>query len=340
MFALSYMPPTLSADGSVEGPPADWQTWQLIIQKFIEHYSGIENYNIENVYYEVWNEPDLFGQWKPDRDERNYLTLYRQTALAAAKVNNVNHFYLGGPATTAMYPNWIKALIAHAQDQKLKLDFISWHRYGTDVDQYYRDFQWVNDYLRQQQLGLQTIISEWGYSSELNPAYDNQISAAHTAAVIAQLAGHVDWLLPFELVDGLDPAGKQYWGRWGVLTNPQTDLATKPRYRAMQMLAELPSQRLRVLGQGSWVNAIAATDPDQAIYQVLITNYDSQAEHTETVPVDFLGLPAGRYQWQLTYLNGDQQTGTDSIVGPWRRVVFMKPNEVALLAVKRIPDSQ
>jgi len=95
VFALSYMPPQLSADGTVEGPPADWNDWRQLVQQTILRYSGTNNFNLNNVYYEVWNEPDLFGNWKPDREPRNYLTLYQQTATAAfdaAQAGNVNNF--------------------------------------------------------------------------------------------------------------------------------------------------------------------------------------------------------------------------------------------------------
>ena len=58
-LALSYMPPALGSD--VTGKPDSWDQWQEVVKTTIEHYSGKNNKNIDKVYYEVWNEPDLFG---------------------------------------------------------------------------------------------------------------------------------------------------------------------------------------------------------------------------------------------------------------------------------------
>src|SRR5690606_5022795 len=57
-IALSYMPPAISS-GDILAYPVHWSDWQLVVQKTIEHLSGTRK--ISDVYYEVWNEPDLFG---------------------------------------------------------------------------------------------------------------------------------------------------------------------------------------------------------------------------------------------------------------------------------------
>src|SRR3989339_685821 len=40
-FSLGYMPPVIAKDGSLIGRPNDWNEWSLLVQKTIEHYSGI-----------------------------------------------------------------------------------------------------------------------------------------------------------------------------------------------------------------------------------------------------------------------------------------------------------
>src|SRR3972149_1571123 len=49
--------------------------WQNLAQKTVEHVSGKAGLNLSNVYYEVWNEPDLFGGYKV-YGGKNYLDLY------------------------------------------------------------------------------------------------------------------------------------------------------------------------------------------------------------------------------------------------------------------------
>ena len=59
-LSLSYMPLAISK-GDIVDEPKDWNEWALTVQRTIEYYSGEKG--IANVYYEVWNEPDLFGKW-------------------------------------------------------------------------------------------------------------------------------------------------------------------------------------------------------------------------------------------------------------------------------------
>src|SRR5260221_8671778 len=96
-IALSYMPPAISS-GDILAKPVNWSDWQLVVQKTIEHVSGTRH--TPDVYYEVWNEPDLFGNWHY-YGAKNYLTLYEYAARGAANARGVQPFKIGGPAITA-----------------------------------------------------------------------------------------------------------------------------------------------------------------------------------------------------------------------------------------------
>jgi hypothetical protein len=100
-FSLSYMPPAIAATDIVS-PPTDWNDWSLVIQATVQHYSGRGDKNLNNVIYEVWNEPDLFGDWKL-YGPKDYRTLYTYAVKGAQKATNVNNFKIGGPAITAPY---------------------------------------------------------------------------------------------------------------------------------------------------------------------------------------------------------------------------------------------
>ena len=150
-FCLSYLPPELTFDGQVTSPPLNWADWSLLVQKTIEHFSGQNQQNLTNIAYEVWNEPDLFGHWQIGQTP-DYLKLYHYAAIGAAKAQKVNSFKLGGPATTAVNGNWTGSFLDYVQQNHLKLDFLSWHRYSADPTQFSRDLtqihQWLNEHHR------------------------------------------------------------------------------------------------------------------------------------------------------------------------------------------------
>jgi len=198
-IALSYMPPQLS-DGDIIGAPQNYNDWQIVVQKTIEHISGTRG--IVDVYYEVWNEPDLFGNWKY-YGNKNYLNLYLYSSRGAQNAQGVKPFKLGGPATTAFYTSWIDALAKFAVKNNLKLDFISWHRYSDDVDQYRNDFIQIEKLLEKYPRLESTTefhITEWGLDSENNPGYDTNFSAAHTVATSIEMVGTIDKAFSFEIL--------------------------------------------------------------------------------------------------------------------------------------------
>jgi beta-xylosidase len=305
-IALSYMPPAISS-GDIISPPVRWEDWQLVVQKTIEHVSGTRG--TADVYYEVWNEPDLFGDYKYYGD-RNYLTMYTYAARGAANARGVQPFRIGGPGITALYRNWFNALAKHAIDNNLRLDFFSWHRYAHDIEQYQEDMlnvrTWIQDY-PQLEPTLEFHITEWGHDSEVHPGYDSRYSAAHTVAGSIEMIGVVERAFVFEIQDGKDPNGQAAWGRWGMFQHQDFGAAAKPRYNALRMLDRIGDQRLQILGKGSWVKAAAARD-DEGNTEVVIANFDRRGSHAETVPVTFQNIEPGSYTVTRQYLSGQQNT--------------------------------
>lgn len=327
-IAMSYMPPTISS-GDILAKPVRWEDWQLVVQKTIEHVSG--TLKIEGVYYEVWNEPDLFGGWKY-YGEKSYLDLYTYAARGAANAKNVQAFKLGGPAITALYKNWFDALAKHVIQNKLQFDFFSWHRYSQDLEIYPEDManvrNWVAAY-PQLEPTLEFHITEWGHDSNNSPGYDGQLSAAHTVAGSATMLNLVQRAFVFEIQDGKDPKGQQNWGRWGMLTHNDSGAQPKPRYQALKMLERLSSQRLPIQGQGSWVKGLAAKNTTTGGTQVLLANYDSASRHSEQVPLTFTDITPGSFTLKQETLNGRvSQTQVATTAAQLQVTIPMSPNDV------------
>ena len=295
-ISLSYMPPSISKGGDTVDVPANWADWEVLVKTTIEHISGKSNLAISDVYYEVWNEPDLFGGYKIT-GEKSYLDLYIHSARGAREAGNVNSFKLGGPATTGFYENWMNKLIIFCKENNVKLDFISWHRYSLNLDDYEQDFEGTSNYQ-----GLETVISELGPNSENSDVNDNYFGAIHTIATAITLEGKVDKLFNFEIKDG--PGPTKNWGRWGILTHEKFGTPEiKPRYRAIQFLNNLNGgQNLSVSGNGSWVKVIAKEKNGKTVF--LIVNYDNHGKHREAVPVKVINLKSNEFNLKRIDFSG------------------------------------
>ncbi len=339
-FSLGYMPPTMARDGSLIDQPKDWNEWVLLVQKTIEHYSGkntrlcgqINGFWTTDLYYEVWNEPDLetFGKWSI-YGGKSYKDLYYYSALGAQRALNTNRYLLGGPANTKLYRNWLIGLIDFIEEKQLRFDFISWHHYSTNPDDYLNDMEnlrlWLNEtptYVRY--LNLPKIISEWGYDSEPNPISHTNIGAAHMVMAIRNFSD-ADYQLAFlfEIKDGPEP-------RWGILNHVGEKT---PRYWALALLNHLRGNRLPLTGEGTHVRGLASAD--EYGINVILVNYDADNQHNEQVPLRFTNLIANNYALTVDYLDGHQLRTIKSTfdTNHLEYSVLMSPNTVALIQLKR-----
>ena len=115
----------------IVAPPKDYNKWDALITTFAQHL--IDRYGIDEVskwYFEVWNEPNI-DFWTGRPAQQTYFELYDHTARALKAVNQ--QIRVGGPATAQAA--WVDAMIAHATQNNVPLDFVSTHVYGNDVSQ-------------------------------------------------------------------------------------------------------------------------------------------------------------------------------------------------------------
>lgn len=333
-IALSYIPTQLSDDGTITGKPRDWAEWQDLVRATVEHYSKTKGIN--DVIYEVWNEPDLFGGWKT-YGEKNYLELYGYAARGQAQVSGARPYKFGGPGITALYRNWFVNLVEYADKNNLRLDFFSWHRYNTDVEVFRQDLAqaqaWRTEYPHRSDLEFH--VTEFGHDSKNHAGYDGNYGAAHTVATSIEMLEGIDRSFVFEIEDGKDPAGQERWGRWGLLTHREFGNNIKPRYQALRLLNRLAGDQVQVLGKGTWVRAAATRNGP--VIEMILVNYDPYGRHTENVPLTFQKVGAGSFTLEITELSGQTRRvpltsdGTDI-----RTELFMGASTV--MFARLIPD--
>lgn len=339
-FVLGYMPSALSGDESLISVPKNWDEWALTVQNTIEHYSGqntklcgqIAGSWLAGIYYEVWNEPDLetFGAWSHSPGGKSYFTLYEYASRGATKAQNVMPFLLGGPATTSLYRNWVYYFLDYVSRNNLKLDFLSWHHYSKNTNDYEQQVIQLNNWLSDERFvkfrSLPRIISEWGFDSHPNEIADTNVGAAHTIAAIRNFFRQdIEAAFLFEIKDGLSPS-------WGILSYGGQE---KPRYKALRLLNLLEGTELFVDGEGTFVSALASTQNN--VVRAILVNYDGKNTNSELVPVTFLNLTPGTYSMTTEYLDGKTLPVRNISIqgGQLQRQVLMPPNMVVGIELKK-----
>jgi len=160
--------------------------YKQLVKDTIRRLSCEKKYNI---WYEVWNAPDLEDFFLGERSE--YLNLYRIVAEAVKELRQEAkmHIPLGGPSTSSWFANiqpndiltpersLIYELIKYCYSYKLPLDFISWHAYSSDpalerqLSIYNKPFiklvrEWLSYFHFESAIPL--IIDEWNFDAAAN----------------------------------------------------------------------------------------------------------------------------------------------------------------------------
>lgn len=112
-------------------PPTDYGKWSALVTAWVRHC--VQRYGEKEVsswLWEVWNEPNI-SYWKGT--EQEYFRLYDSTAFAVKKALPAAR--VGGPATTgpgwSVAARWLREFLAHCAENKIPLDFISYHAKGS-----------------------------------------------------------------------------------------------------------------------------------------------------------------------------------------------------------------
>lgn len=334
MISISYTPANMAKNNQNAGEPNNWDDWYQLVKTLAYHYS-VEK-NIQGIYYEVWNEPDLFGGWHYNKSP-SYTDLYIQTSKAVSDGAKNSVFKIGGPATTGFYPNWVKSLFKTAADNNLKLDFISWHKYSKNIDDYNHDFEELNQLLTDypQFFSIERIITESGPNSNPDNWYDNNLSGIHLIALATQMSGKIHKLFTFEISDGPQKRSDESSG-WGLLTHHTNGSKPKPRYSAIQFLNRLQGQRLATSGDGSWVTSLSSKN--NKTIQTLLVNYDSSNQHNEIIPLNYKNLSPGNYKIKTTRFLGDssQKNIMVNSLKSYSDNIYLEPNTAVLIEITPI----
>ena len=166
--------------------PHNLKTYKELVKDTIRKFSCEKKYNI---WYEVWNAPDIGDFFLGGRSE--YFNLYRVIGEAVNELRRETKVYipLGGPSVSAWFRNiepnsiltpegsLIYELIKYCYNYRLPLDFISWHAYSSDLTEekqvtiYNKPFielirEWLTYFKFNRNMPL--LVDEWNFDGTAN----------------------------------------------------------------------------------------------------------------------------------------------------------------------------
>ncbi|MCX5669314.1 MAG: cellulase family glycosylhydrolase [Candidatus Omnitrophica bacterium] len=282
--------------------PRNLKIYKELIKQTIRKFSCEKQYNI---WYEVWNAPDLGDFFLGGRNE--YFNLYRIVGEAVNELRRETkiHIPLGGPSVSAWFRNiepnniltpegsLIYELIKYCYSYRLPLDFISWHAYSSDPAEEKQDTiygkpfvelirEWLTYFKFNSNIPL--LVSEWSFDGTANVLAERakfaHISASYVPGRLKNMyeAG-IDYQTYFCLEDfGDKKAGAiRNLGIFSFdLVRPENKGYAKANYSVWRMFGLLGQDLFTVKFSDEFVGVISTKSPDYLA--LLIYNYiDPQA---------------------------------------------------------------
>ncbi len=146
-------------------PPGDFKKWAVICEHIIKHYNeGWANGFFWDIkYWEIWCEPDnVPACWTGTM--RQFYDLYETTAKhIKSEIPNV---LVGGPgfAEWSILNGTLENFIRYMSENNVPLDFLSWHTYSRNIEEYIKRAEAVRDLLdKYGYRNAQSILDEFNY---------------------------------------------------------------------------------------------------------------------------------------------------------------------------------
>lgn len=323
-------------------PPKDERKWTALVGALLRHWKGrYGEAEIEQWYYEVWNEPDLHGFYTGTLEQ--YLQFYRDTAEAIKAVDP--RCRVGGPASAIPY-HYEQAFVAYCASTHAPVDFVSTHCYGVEkgfldadgnagtrlsanphaVSDRMRHSRELLDHSALPHLHLH--FTEWSSAyTPTDPIHDQYIQAPFMLEQIRRASSAVDSLSYWTFTDIFEengPPKTPFHGGFGLI-NLQG--IRKPSFFAYRFLAQLHGQDLRTEDPHCWITrgdddrlAVLFWDytpivpPDKENDQTFFRRAQPPAD-LPPVTVVLRGLPAGEYRVNVDRIGYGYHDAYDRYLG-------------------------
>ncbi|MDP6962872.1 MAG: glycosyl hydrolase [Planctomycetota bacterium] len=254
--------------------PSDPRQWALDFAKDVRE---MKKSGIDVRYVEIWNEPDMPGQWNGSRQE---FANFFAKAGKVLRENLDSSVKVGGPGMASgwgLSMQYFELIFDACKRQSFEPDFMSWHHYGS----YASD----NEFLKTATLiekmattrGLkkpETILSEWNISlpHPIANGMDSNIGAAFWSAMVSSLIQTpTSHALFFFLQDGswetTEDFAQKSVGAFTLRGAPKSIFAAM---RLMAEVAKAPAVPMKRLAAFNNLTCVATRSQQSG--QLLITN--------------------------------------------------------------------
>jgi xylan 1,4-beta-xylosidase len=299
--------------------PPDWSRWKLLMAALVRHLE--QRYGADEVrdhwYFEVWNEPS----WMYSLGDAGYVELYANTTTGLLAGDP--RVKVGGPAgSSGEAPTLVPALIAAANAQHLKLDFLTYHRYGddnglkADANVMWTFHQGLARLAAANHFTGEIYNDEFGPSSRADVCRDTEVAASFIAKTIHLIgadpgvdppAAYGYWTVS-DLYEEFDtgPALAYREGNYGLLLKgdpryPESFDVAKPAFNAFRLLHAMGDTLLPTSGgtTDDGVGAAATASSDRKALEILVYHHvngaqaDSSQSSLVSLTVDNLAFSAG-----------------------------------------------
>jgi xylan 1,4-beta-xylosidase len=334
IMAVSYMPQVLDAvpNNERQSAPKDYAAWEELCFQAARH-SLQRGKRIP--FWEVWNEVNT-GWLKPGpedtgsdafkklytvalgKEEKNlevvrrfeaYCKLYRATARGLRRADP--QAKIGGPAlASGPFENsdyghcqhgkgFARGLMLWCQQEKLPLDFVSWHEYFQPPETIVKEAEAFRTYLAgfpELRYAIDSfMITEWNEAWWADRPQDNELGAAWCANSITRafLPAHIDRPCFFYVKQG----DMNFRGDYSLLMK---DNLPKASYNVARIFNHLRGKWLPVSGTDDDVSVVAAWDAKQTRLAIVLVNFRDRYALRRPVQLRLNPLPAtlnaGRWQ--------------------------------------------
>ena len=333
MLEVGFTPPALASGTATVGlwydgvspnmsQPKNWNTWMDLMDSIVTHVENRYGADVVRTkwYFEIWNE----ASWMYSGGEGCYQTLYDYSVTGLLKADPT--IKVGGPAYSAQSSiGGIPSLINHCLTgtnaatgtKGTKLDFVSYHKYGTDADAKCGTASPANaiavNCFHKEMVDIvkaipafkgELINDEWGPNSGIMTYRDLECCASFVAKTIHLINENGANYPPpamfgFWALSDLYEENQNHTDRYtfaeatqGIFLRGDPTISDswevgKPSYEAFRMLHKLGAWEVSCTGgkmTTDGLNAVATVSTNNDSLQILIYNqYDGGAADPTTV---------------------------------------------------------